>query len=244
MILLIRKRHMVYAGLFLCFFSGLAAILWSGHTPTAAAFSIWDGEAVTVVVDPGHGGEDGGALTADGSVEESGINLEISGRIRDLLTFTGQNTVMTRTEDISIHSAEASSAREKKVSDIHHRADIVNDTEHAVLLSIHQNSLPSSTVTHGAQVFWNTQPGAQELASALQDALNEAVNVGNEKHTRKIPPTIYLMSHITAPGVLVECGFLSNKEETVRLQEPVYQRRLAAAITAGFLNSMAGEEIP
>ena len=115
----------------------------------------------------------------------------------------------------------------------------MEETENAILLSIHQNSLPSSPVTHGAQVFWNRQEGAEALASSIQDTLNTAVNAGNGKHPRQIPDSIYLMKHITAPGVLVECGFLSNGPETERLQSPAYQLRLAAAITAGYLN--AGE---
>ena len=82
-------------------------------------------------------------------------------------------------------------------------------------------------------MFWNGGEGAQEWAQSVQDALNGAINPGNEKKTKRIPDSIYLMNHITAPGILVECGFLSNREETVRLQQPDYQLRLATAITAG-----------
>ena len=120
----------------------------------------------------------------------------------------------------------------------------MNSTENAVLLSVHQNSLPSSVVTHGAQVFWNRQEGAEELAEIIQDALNGHINAGNEKHPKPIPTTIYLMKNITAPGIIVECGFLSNPEETVRLQQPDYQLKLAAAIAAGYLRCAAGEEVP
>ena len=193
-----------------------------------------------VVLDPGHGGEDGGAVSPDG-VEESRINLAVALRVNDLLRFAGRPTVMTREEDVSI-STGGDTVRARKASDIRRRVEIVNETENAVLLSIHQNSLPSSVVTHGAQVFWNGEEGAEALARVVQDSLNGAINVNNEKQPKRIPDTIYLMRHITAPGILVECGFLSNPEETVRLQDPSYQTKLAAAITAGYLRRPAGEE--
>jgi N-acetylmuramoyl-L-alanine amidase len=240
-IVLIRKRVLWAAGLFCCFFVVFAAVFWVGRQTAVTAFAARE-EAVTVVVDPGHGGEDGGAVSADG-VLESQINLAVAQRVNHLLRFAGQRTVMTRTEDVSVHT-EGDTIRKRKVSDIHHRVDVVNGTENAVLLSIHQNSLPSSTVTHGAQVFWNRQEGAETLARVVQDSLNGSVNVGNEKQPKKISDTIYLMKNVTAPAVLVECGFLSNDEETGKLQEPSYQLTLAAAITTGYLRALAGEEVP
>ena len=236
MIILIRKRLIWGSALFLCFFVCFAAVLWAGHGMDIPVFAAREEVPVTVVIDPGHGGEDGGAVSTDG-VEESQINLAISRQVNDLLRFAGQRTVMTRTEDVSICDEGLSTVRQRKASDIRNRVSIVNSTENAVLLSIHQNSLPSSTVTHGAQVFWNSKEGADALAQSVQDALNTAVNVGNEKKTKAIPATIYLMKNINAPGILVECGFLSNREETAMLQQPAYQTRLAAAITAGCLAS-------
>lgn len=240
-IVLIRKRFLVVAGFFLCFLTGFAALLVARYPMDAvSAFRAGEMGPITVVVDPGHGGEDGGAVSSDG-VMESQINLAISLQVNDLLRFSGQKTAMTRTEDVSIHT-EGETIRARKASDIRNRVALVNTTENAVLLSIHQNSLPSSTVTHGAQVFWNTAEGADHLAQIVQDSLNTAVNVGNEKHCKQIPGTIYLMKHVTAPAILVECGFLSNAEETLKLQEPSYQRKLALAITSGYLRALAGEE--
>ena len=134
---------------------------------------------------------------------------------------------MTREEDVTICDEGLGTIRERKASDIRNRVNMVEETENAVLLSIHQNSLPSSPVTHGAQVFWNQQEGAEELAEVIQTALNSTVNVGNEKHTKRIPSTVYLMKHVTVPAVLVECGFLTNREETTLLQDETYQRGLA-----------------
>ena len=237
MIILLRKRHVAYVLLACCFFAGLAAVLWHGSAAHVASFGP-DGltEELTVVVDAGHGGEDGGAVAADGTAE-SGLNLSIALRVRDLLTFTGVPTAVTREGEGAIYDPGSATLREKKVSDLHNRADLVNAIPGAVLLSIHQNSLPSSPSTQGAQAFWNGQPGAEELAASVQAALNAAVNAGRGKKAAQAPSSVYLMKSVEAPAVLVECGFLSNPEETRRLKDPAYQTRLAAAVAAGVLSA-------
>ena len=245
MILWIRRtelrKALLCCGGFLC--AAFAFHALTTGLPVMQAFSAVEKPPVTVVIDPGHGGEDGGAVSPDG-VQESHINLAVSKQLRDLLCFAGVQTVMTREEDVTICDEGLGTIRARKASDIRNRVAIVNGTENAVLLSIHQNSLPSSTVTHGAQVFWNQQEGAKELAEAIQTSLNDTINVGNEKHTKQIPPTVYLMKHVTAPAMLVECGFLTNQEETGRLQDETYQRTLAISIAAGYLRGTSEGEIP
>ena len=242
-IILIRKRMILLAGSLFCVFILLFVYILTGTTvQKVPVFAAGEDVPITVIVDPGHGGEDGGAVSATG-VAESHLNLAVAAQVNDLLRFSGQRTIMTRADDQSIHT-EGETIRARKASDIRNRVALVNGTEQAVLLSIHQNSLPSSPVTHGAQVFWNQQEGADLLAQVVQDSLNHTINPGNEKHPKQIPGTIYLMKHVTAPAILVECGFLSNAEETAKLQDPSYQMKLAAAITTGYLRCLAGEEIP
>ena len=237
MILLIRKRTLLYTWLAVCMI-GLSAIFLAGSrrafTPTGAMGQ--GSSAQTVVIDPGHGGQDGGAVAGDGT-EESRINLAISLQLEQLLRFAGVRTELTRREDVMVCDPGLKTMRQRKVSDLHNRASFVNGIPNAVLLSIHQNSLPSSPSTRGAQVFWNRQEGAEELASSIQEALNGAVNARHEKKAAQVPSSVYLMKEITAPGVLVECGFLSNAAETEQLKDPAYQTKLAAAIAAGVLNS-------
>ena len=222
----------------------LVSIALGAFSPAiSSVFSVGvDRPSIMVIVDPGHGGEDGGAVSAEGTAE-SHLNLAVATQINDLLRFFGQRTMMTRTEEVSIHT-EGDTIRARKASDIRNRVALVNHTENAVLLSVHQNSLPSSPVTHGAQVFWNQQADAEILAQIVQTSLNDVINQGNEKHPKRIPDTIYLMKHVTAPAILVECGFLSNSEEARILQTPSYQTKLAAAITIGYLRYWAGEELP
>ena len=235
MVIVIRKRHAACALALCCFLAGLAAVLWHGSAAHVASFGPGGlSERVTVVVDAGHGGEDGGAVAADGTAE-SGLNLSVARRVRDLLTFAGMPTAVTRAGEDAVYDPGSETLREKKVSDLHNRAELVNGIPGAVLLSIHQNSLPSSPATRGAQAFFNGQPGARALAESVQAALNGAVNGEHEKQAAQAPSSVYLMKSVEAPAVLVECGFLSNAEETALLKDPDYQTRLAAAITAGLI---------
>lgn len=236
--IVIRKRALWALALCLCSVAGMASVLWAGRT--APVFAPAEESPVVWIIDAGHGGEDGGAVSADGT-QESQINLEIALRLEQLMRFAGQQTIMIRREDVSVCDEGLDTIRARKASDIRNRVALVNGTPNAVLVSIHQNSLPSSPETHGAQAFWNN-PAGEILASVVQEALNEAINTHRAKEPRKIPKTIYLMNHVTAPAVLVECGFLSNGAETAHLREPDYQTKLAAVIAAGCLR--AGEETP
>ena len=200
-------------------------------------------ERAVFVIDAGHGGEDGGAVS-QGGVVESGINLAIAQRLDALLTFLGEETEMTRTEDVSIYSDGAETLRQKKVSDLKNRVEIVNGTPHALLVSIHQNSMPTAPRVRGAQVFYNAVEPGEALARQVQASLNAAVNKGGAKQHKPIAPTIYLMKHVNCPAILVECGFLSNAEETELLCSDAYQMRLAAAIAAGLLGTEETEARP
>lgn len=237
MVVLIRKSYLEVTALLLIAVAGMAVILWQGRD-SIAAFA--DEQAVhsghVVVIDAGHGGEDGGAVGADGTIE-SGLNLDIALKLNNLMEFLGQNTVMTRSDDVSIYSDEAKTLHQKKVSDLKNRVAIVNNLQDSVLISIHQNSLPNSKRTHGAQVFFNKIEPASILAASIQDHLNQNLNAGNEKMPKKIPESIFLTKNVLSPAIIVECGFLSNAQDTVSLKKPNYQLHLAAIIAAGYFST-------
>lgn len=239
MIILIHKQTIrIMCGLLL-FFAAFSAMMWAGSLRTPMpVFSAKGAEQPVVVIDAGHGGEDGGAVSPVG-VKESDINLDVAKKVQGLLRFSGIQTAMIRTEDVMVADPGLATMRERKVSDIHNRVAMINDTPNALLLSIHQNSLPSSTVTHGAQVFWNEK--AELWAKATQEPLNSIIN-DRAKEPRKIPSSIYLMNHVTVPAILVECGFLSNPQETGLLQTETHQMKLATTISAGYLRWSTGEE--
>lgn len=205
-------------------------------SPFLSVFSsVGSREERVVIVDAGHGGEDGGAVAADGT-KESGINLAIAEKLGELLPFLGIETVLTRTEDVSLHDESAETLRQKKVSDLKNRTAFVNGMENAVLLSIHQNSLPSDARVRGAQAFYAKTKGSDTLAKALQSTLNEAINSSKPKSERAIYSGVYLMENVERPAVLVECGFLSNAEESKVLTTENHQKVLALAIAAGYLS--------
>ena len=181
---------------------------------------------ITFIVDAGHGGEDGGAISCTG-ILESHINLQIALRLDDLLHLLGYDTVMIRKTDISVYT-EGNSIAQKKISDLKERVRIVNDTENAILISIHQNFFADSRYS-GAQVFYNEIPRAKDIALSMQNSLVKALNPGSN---RKCKPStgVYLMEHITSPGLLVECGFLSNSEEESKLRSEEYQKKLCCVI--------------
>ena len=196
---------------------------------------------ICYILDAGHGGEDSGAVAADGTLE-SDLNLAVADRTAQLLRFLGKDIAMTRSDQNAVYTEGAVSLREKKRSDLENRVSMVNQKDNAVLISIHQNSLPSAPSVRGAQVFYNSVEGAAPLAALIQQSLNQSVNPGNEKSERAMDASIYLMRHAGCPAVLVECGFLSNAEETQLLQQDAYQTRLAVSIAAGVLNQQETDQ--
>ena len=188
----------------------------------------------TVVIDAGHGGEDGGAVSVSGAIE-SHINLAIALRLDQILGLYGVNTVLLRDSDISLHDPDAQTLREKKVSDLHNRVAMVEALDAPVLISIHQNTYTSSQY-HGAQVFYANGDLSLSLAQITQAALKQVVDPNNERQPTAIPDSVYLMNHVSCRAILVECGFLSNPQEDVLLQSPAYQTKLAAALAGAYLS--------
>ena len=187
-----------------------------------------------IVLDAGHGGADGGAVSADGTPEDD-INLAIVLRLRDLFALMGCQTVLTRTGEASLADPDSATLRQEKVSDTKNRVTLINSVANGCLISIHQNTLPGHPTVHGAQVFYGKVTDSDARAAAVQQALNRAINTDNEKNAKPIGSDIYIMAHVNCPAILVECGFLSNSAETKLLLSPEYQTKLAAAICCGYL---------
>lgn len=211
----------ILAVLFLCVMVGNRAVTVFSENMAVAGRHC-------VVIDPGHGGEDGGAVSHSG-LPESGYNLEISLRLNDMLNLLGCSTKRIRTTDVSVYQ-KGDTLSEKKASDLKERVRILRETENAVLLSIHQNHYPDERYS-GAQVFYAKTEGSAELAKQLQSALVSVLNPGSRRQEKK-SSGIYLMEHVDCPAVLIECGFLSNAEEDRKLQDPEYQKKLCAVIAA------------
>ena len=214
---------------YLLFFIGFIGIAnWFSDTRTAAVQTEPVVRHHTVIIDAGHSGIDGGATSCTG-VLESKLNLEIALRLNDLLTLLGMDTTMIRTTDTSIYT-EGNTISAQKVSDLKERARIVNDTENAILISIHQNTFSNSKYS-GAQVFYAATEGSAELARRIQTSFVSTINPGSN---RKCKPAkgVYLMEQIIRPGVLIECGFLSNPEEEAKIRSSEYQKLICCVIAS------------
>lgn len=215
-----------------CYLLTILGILAAAHlgsrTATVLAQSGHVARPHCLIVDPGHGGEDGGALSLTGR-RESDYNLEIALRLDDLLHLLGYETKMTRKTDTAIYTTGQTIAQ-KKVSDLKERVRIVEETPGAMLLSIHQNTFSDGRYS-GAQVFYAGTHNSQALAETMQAALVKSLNPGSNRKAKK-SDGVYLMERITRPGVLIECGFLSNREEEARLGSATYQKRLCCVIGA------------
>lgn len=206
----------------------LTGILWGSKAVTVLSEKVSIDREYRIIIDPGHGGEDGGATSCTGKLE-SEYNLVISKRLDDLFHLLGYETCMIRTTDTSVYT-KGDTIAQKKVSDLKERVRIVNETENGILLSIHQNNFPDNRYS-GAQVFYADSEGSQILAQKIQDTFVQSLNQGSN---RKCKPSkgVYLMEHIQHTGVLIECGFLSNPEEEAKLRDPDYQKKVCCVIAA------------
>lgn len=185
-----------------------------------------------IVLDAGHGGADGGASGPDGT-RECDLNLAITLKTDAVLGLLGEKTLLLRSTDTDLSSSDSKSISQKKVSDIRRRVELTNSQPGAILVSIHCNTY-SQEKYHGAQVFYTG--GAKEFGETMQLALKNGVDPSNARMAKAVSPDVYLMNHIKVPGILVECGFLTNQEELTNLKAPDYQTRLAVTIAVTAAN--------
>ena len=195
-------------------------------------FSPLESTHSTLIIDAGHGGEDGGAVSASGTVE-SHINLAVALRLKAFSDLLGTNAILLRDSDISLHDSGCETLRQKKVSDLRNRVEAIENTPNAVLMSIHQNTFQNPKYS-GAQVFFGTNPDSLSFAEITQSTL-KSLNPQNVRIPAQIPSSVYLMNHISCPAILVECGFLSNPDEDALLQTPEYQTKLAMAMAGAYI---------
>lgn len=196
--------------------------------------SVINHQLPVIIIDAGHGGEDGGAIGIDGTYEKE-INLQISLKVNDILSIFGYETHLIRTTDTSVHTV-GESIRERKISDIHNRADTMNLYENCIYLSIHQNKYSDSRIW-GAQTFYSGNlDESKEIAQFIQNAVSSQLQPDNKRQIKKSGTDIYVLYNATKPAVMVECGFVSNQNELNQLKDNTYQNNMALSITTGIIN--------
>lgn len=188
-----------------------------------------------LIIDAGHGGEDGGAVAADGTLEAE-LNLAIAQKLRCLASFCGVKTVMTRAGEHIDYPTDAATIAARKTADQKQRVAVINNTPNGVLISVHQNWYPTSG-PHGAQVLYARNPESEAFGTRMHAKLVEALDPENRRVAAPISDDIYLMRNAECPAVLLECGFLSNPEELSRLKEPTYQLKLGMLMLSAFLET-------
>lgn len=187
-----------------------------------------------IVIDAGHGKPDEGAQSSRGTTEAE-TNLKIALKLQNLLEQSGSSVVLTRSDENAIYDLDAKTLKEKKISDIHNRVKIGNESSADIFVSIHLNKIPQPQYD-GWQTFYKegSEEGAR-LAKAIQENLNKTIQKENNRVAKTIDK-IYIIKHVEIPTTIVECGFLSNPEEEKNLLQDEYQNKLAWGIYNGIVD--------
>lgn len=193
-------------------------------------------EVETLVLDAGHGGFDGGAVSPNGVTEQE-INLHVTQKVESLAGLFGIPTELTRKDGNALDYEAGRSVRENKVADIKARQHICEQIQNPVFISIHLNKFEQSRY-FGAQVFYGEKNAqSKAIAESIQEALKSGIANGNHRVAKPAGDSIYLMRTLTCPALIVECGFLSNPEDEAALVQDTYQTQLAVCILAGYLQA-------
>ncbi len=197
-------------------------------------------EEPIIIIDAGHGGEDGGTSGENGTVEKD-LNLDIAFLLRDILTASGKKVVMTREEDILLYDRNADYKGHKKSLDLRARLEMAEEYPNSVFVSIHMNAFPDTKYS-GLQVWYSKNSASSALlAKSLQDKTRELLSPENNRKIKGADSSIYLLNRIKSSAVLVECGFLSNPEECARLSNPIYRQKLALVMSSAILEFLKSE---
>lgn len=206
--------------------------------PNAFPVASSDDEILTVVIDAGHGGRDGGAVAEDGTLEKH-LNLAVAKELKILLESADIRVVMTRETDIELASPDSP---HKKADDLNARLNLAMEYKKAVFVSIHMNRFPVEKY-RGLQVYYSgNHEKSLVLAQTIQTVAEETLRNTQDRHVKLAGDSIYLMKHLEIPAVLVECGFLSNPEETELLKNKTYQKKLAMCLYASLLQYFSENE--
>lgn len=196
------------------------------------AFAYLNLKGKTIVIDPGHGGFDGGAVSLKG-VSEKNINLAISVELKKYIENSGGKVILTRDGDYDLSNKESVAVNQRKRSDLTNRKNIINSSGGDFLISIHLNYFTQSKYK-GAQVFYEpVYEDSKLLAEIFQKILVDNLDKENNRLSAKISENKFLYKDLNLPAVIVECGFLSNENEAELLNDKSYQKRIAYSLYTG-----------
>ena len=226
------------ATILICFAAILTINLNSSKLTMASNDEGGESNTKIILIDPGHGGIDGGASAADGTVEKN-INLNIALELEKLLKENGFKVFLTRDEDRGLYS-DSGSVKEKKIQDLNERCKLKKDTNCDLFISIHLNKF-SDASCKGAQVWYSKNSESEEIANIIQSNLVADLDSSNHRKP-KFAKDMYkvLRTNDDMPGVIVECGFLSNNEDLSNLKNESYQKKVAESLNKSIKNYFEG----
>ncbi len=196
--------------------------------------------APVIIIDAGHGGEDGGAVVQDNIVEKD-INLAIAQKINDILSLFGFKTYMVRETDKLIYDSDSKTQRQKKNSDLRNRLSLMNNFENCLYISVHQNKYEDSRIW-GAQTFYSPNDEQSPiLAEFIQSSIISFTQPNNKRVIKKTGTNVFVIYNATKPAIMVECGFMSNNDELSKLKDDKYQSQMSFSISNGILNYYISE---
>ncbi len=242
-------EYLIFVLLLLIVAMGMLFLFWWIKQSSPAVSATAESAAfTTVIIDAGHGGEDGGAVgkTEMGEVYEKDLNLTIAMKLRDRLTQAGITVIMTREKDVLLYDRNTDYHGRRKVLDLAARLHIGESTPDALFISIHMNAFPQSKY-HGLQVYYSpNHPLSRTLAQAMQTKAAADLQPDNQRKIKQAGSNIFILDRLQCPAVMIECGFLSNAAECAVLQNENYQDRLVAILADCILSAQRGsaENIP
>ena len=210
-----------------------------------ASFFVTDEEVEAtpvIILDAGHGGEDGGATGTSGVLEKD-LNLSVTRTLADLLRLAGYTVIETRTEDRLLCDEDTPKGR-RKLGDLNGRLLYTEQYPNSVLISVHMNTFPNDSC-RGTQV-WYSQNDERSLAfaQAIQETIKKELQPSNNRKVKAATSSIYLLRHAKTPAILIECGFLSTPDECEALATDAYQKALALTIFSAICDKMPCESVP
>lgn len=226
MFFVIRKSRIV-----LCFVIIFSVALSLGLYSMSATPTVATADKTKIVIDAGHGGMDGGAVGNTGLLEKD-INLKVAVFLKEIAEKDGKTVIMTRDTDTSLHTTDSAKIRNQKRSDLQVRKNMLQENADGIFVSIHMNKFEQESVK-GAQVFYADNDPSRILAQNIQSSLVEGLADGNKRVAKPAPDNLYIFKGCNSIAVVVECGFLSNKEEEALLATEEYQKKLAECIYKG-----------
>lgn len=212
----------------------------SKHLGNTSVFTGSSGKEPILVIDAGHGGVDGGAVSLSG-LTESTINMDIALKMAAIADLTGIKYVMTRESDQITYPDSAKSIAKKKVYDQQMRAALINKTPNAILLSVHQNIFTHASV-NGPQAFYSRNGGSDALAKLIQSGMNEILCPGSRRVAAPIAQNVYLFKSVSCPAALAECGFISNPKESQLLSTDSYKLKISVVLMTAYMQYLSADE--